>query len=104
VAQDQRQPFLGTQVGEPIPCKDTFDGDDPIVPIGRNGLEQGVGTGGHIAVQHARAVLTQDTHIHGAGMQGDATVTLVLFRGEAPEVSSSLERDMSYSQHTTGVC
>jgi hypothetical protein len=55
-------------------------------------------------VQHARAVLTQDTHIHGAGMQGDATVTLVLFRGEAPEVSSSLERDMSYSQHTTGVC
>jgi hypothetical protein len=45
VPQDKRQPFLRTQGGEPVPRKDTFDGDDHIVPIGCDGLEQGVGTG-----------------------------------------------------------
>ena len=91
MAQDKRQPFLCTQVGKPVPRKDTFDGDDNIVPIGRNSLEQGIGTGLHIPVQHYLAVLTQDTHIHGAGMQVDTTVKLVLFRVESHEVSSSLD-------------
>jgi len=89
VAQDQRQPFLRTQVGEPVPRNNTFDGDDHIVPLRCNGLEQGVGTGLHIAVQHHLAILTQDTNVHGAGMQGDAAVKWVLLGVEAPEGSSA---------------
>jgi len=50
VAQDKRQPFLCTQVSEPVPRKDTFDGDANIVSLGRDGLEQSVGTGWHMPV------------------------------------------------------
>jgi hypothetical protein len=41
--------------------------------------------------------------IHGAGMQVDATVKLVLFGVESPEVSSSLDSAFSHSQPTTVV-
>ena len=79
------------QVGEPVPRKDTFDSDDNIIPIGHNGLEQSVWTGWHIPVEHYLAVLTQDTDIHGAGMQVDTTIKLMLLGVKSPEVSSSCE-------------
>ena len=82
-------PFVRTEVGEPVPGEDAFDGDDQIVPIGRNGLEKRLWAGFHIAVQQDLAVLVQDTDVHGAGMQVDATVKLVLFGVESHEVSSS---------------
>jgi len=50
VSKDKRQAFASAEVGEPVPRKDTCDGDDNIVSIGRNGLEQGVGTGWYIPV------------------------------------------------------
>jgi hypothetical protein len=59
--------------------------------MGRDGLEQGVGTGWHIPMQSHLAVLTQDTDVHGAGMQVDATVKWMLVGVEAHEVSSSCE-------------
>ena len=87
--EDTREPCVRPQVGEPVPGEEAFDGDDEVVPRGRKGFEQGIGTGWHIPVQHNRAVLTQDTAIHGAGRQVDAAVQWVLVGGEAPEVSSS---------------
>jgi hypothetical protein len=83
--------LTGTQVREPIPGENAFDGDDPIVPIGRDGFEQGVGIGWPIPVQPNLAVLTQDTDIHGAGMQVDATIKWMLLGVKSPEVSSSCE-------------
>jgi hypothetical protein len=77
-----------TQVGEPGPRQDTFDGDDHLVPRGRDGLEQGVGTGVHMPAQHNLAILTQETDVHGAGMQVDAAVTWVWRRRAPHEVSS----------------
>jgi hypothetical protein len=91
VAQDKRQPFLCTQVGEPVPRQETCDGADHMVPRGRDGLEQGVGTGWYIPVQYNLAILTQATDVHGAGMQVDATVKWMLVGGASPEVSSLCE-------------
>src|SRR5262249_52561547 len=48
---------------------------------------------GHIPVQHHRTGLTQDTDVHGAGMQIDTAVKWVLLRIESHEVSSSLLSD-----------
>jgi hypothetical protein len=48
--------------------------------------------------------MVQDADRHGAGMQVDAAVILVLFGVESPEVSSSLESTFSHYQQTTGVC
>ena len=91
MAEDKGNAFLGTEVGEPVPGEDTFDGDDQIVPIGRNGLEKRFWAGFHVPVQQDLAVLVQDTDVHGAGMQVDAAVKLVLFGVESHEVSSSSE-------------
>ena len=89
MAEDKGHAFAGTQVGEPVPGKDAFDGDDEILPIGGNGLEKRLWAGLHIAVHQDLAVLVQDTDVHGAGMQVDAAVKLVLFGVESHEVSSS---------------
>jgi hypothetical protein len=42
-------------------------------------------------VASALALWVQEAEGHGAGMQVDATITLVRLRGESPEVSSSPE-------------
>jgi hypothetical protein len=64
--------------------------DDHTLTIGRHGLEKRLRTGFHVPMQQDLAVLVEDTDIHGAGMQIDAAVKLVLFGVESPEVSSSL--------------
>jgi hypothetical protein len=91
VAQDTRQPFLGTQVGEPVPRQETCDGDANMVPIGRKGLEHGIGTGWHIPVHKDFPILVQNTEGHGTSVQVDTTIKWVLLGVEAHEVSSSCE-------------
>jgi hypothetical protein len=87
--EDKRQPFAGTQVSKPIPGEDAFNTDDQIFPVGRNGLEERFWGGVHIPVEQNLSVLVQDAEIHGARMQVDATIKLVLFGVESHEVSSS---------------
>jgi hypothetical protein len=89
MAEDKRQSVLRTQVGEPVPRKETLYGDDDILPIGSNRLQKRLWAGFPIAVQQDVAGLIQDADIHGAGMQIDATVKLVLLGVASPEVSSS---------------
>jgi hypothetical protein len=89
VAQDEGNPLLGAEVGQPVPGEDTFDADDEILPVRRNRLEKRLGCRFHIAVQHDLAVLIQDAEVHGAGVQVDATIKLVLLGVESHEVSSS---------------
>jgi len=90
-AQDKRQPLLRPEIGEPIPREETCDGDDKPLALRSNGLEKGCGSCWHVAVQHDRAVLTQDTDVQGAGMQVDAAVKWMLLGVEAHAVSSSCE-------------
>ena len=74
MAQDQRPHCLRTQIGQPGPREDPFDGDDPLVPRGCDGLAERFGSGLHVAVQHDLAVLVEQTEGHGAGRQVDAAV------------------------------
>jgi hypothetical protein len=46
-------------------------------------------SGSPLAMQHNLAVAVQDTDVHGAGMEINATVKLMLLGVESPEVSSS---------------
>ena len=52
-------------------------------------LRNGSGPAGMLPVHQDLAILVQDAEVHGAGMQVDATVKLVLFGVESHEVSSS---------------
>jgi hypothetical protein len=105
MTQHEGNTFLHTAIGEPIPREDTLDGDDQTLTIGGHGLEKGFLPRFHGAVQQDFPILTQDADIHGAGMQVDTTVKLVLVGVEAPEVSSSVMSERcSQRQHTTEVC
>jgi hypothetical protein len=89
VAQDNRQPCLCTQVGEPVPGQDTFDGDDQILTLGGHSLAEHLRTGLHVAMEQDLPVLTQDTHVHAARMEIDPTRRFVLCGIKSHEVSSS---------------
>ena len=60
MAEDNRHPFVGTQVGEPVPGEDPCDGHDAIRTGGRQGPKQGLRTGLHVAVYHEVAGWVQD--------------------------------------------
>jgi hypothetical protein len=82
-------PFLSTQVREPGPGEEAFDGHDHLCPRGRDGLEKRLRTGVPVPVQHDRASRVQDTDVHAAGVTVNATIRLMLFGVKSPEVSSS---------------
>jgi hypothetical protein len=79
VAQDEGNPLVGAEVGEPIPREDAFDTDDKIFPIGGNRLEKRLWACLYIPMDQYLSILVQDADVHGTGMQIDATVKLVLF-------------------------
>ena len=89
--EDKREPFVSTQIGEPVPSAQACDSNDDSVPIGGKGLEKRLRTGFHGPMEHDLARLVQDPDVHGPGMQINATIQCVLFGVESPEVSSSLE-------------
>src|SRR6266581_2813018 len=93
VAQDKRNAFPCAEVGKPVPGADTGDAHDQMLAVGRNSLEKRVWSGWHIPVDKHLSLLVQDAEGHGASMQIDAAVKLVLFRVESHEVSSSLLSD-----------
>ena len=86
----QRPAFAGAQVGAPVPGKEACDTDDQVFPGGRNGFEKRCGASRHVPVHQDLPILVQDAEGHGAGMQVDAAVQLVLLRLESHEVSSLL--------------
>jgi hypothetical protein len=57
-----------------------------MVSIGCHGVQQGIGTGLHMAVQENLAALVKDTDLHRPGVQVDAAVIAMLFAVEAPEI------------------
>ena len=42
MAQDEGNPLLGTEIGEPIPDEHAFDGNGDILPVGLDGPEKGL--------------------------------------------------------------
>ena len=50
MTEDERDPFIGAEVGEPVPGEHAFDRDDDPVPIRSNGFEKGLRGGLHVTV------------------------------------------------------
>jgi hypothetical protein len=105
VTQDESNPLLGAESGEPIPGEETLDGHDKPLAVWSNGLEKRFRGCFHIAVHKNFAIMAQDADVHGAGRQVDTTVDGVVLGVEAPEVSSSfVSARFSQRQQTTAVC
>jgi hypothetical protein len=87
---DKGHAFLRPESSEPVPGAETCNGHHQPLPIRGNGLEQGVGSDWHGAVQQQCSVVLQDADVHGAGMQVAPPVKLVLIGGASHEGSSCL--------------
>jgi hypothetical protein len=86
MAEDEREPFVGPEVGKPVPGEQACDRHDKLVTIRRTSRAEGLRASFHVPVQQDFARLVQDTDVHAAGMQVDAAVKLVLCVVEAPEI------------------
>jgi hypothetical protein len=89
VAEPKGHTRAGAQVCEPIPGAKARDGDNTRVPRGRHGLEQRLWAGLHGTMEPHFAVLVEETGLPHAGVQGDATIKLMLLGVQSHEVSSS---------------
>jgi hypothetical protein len=88
VCIDQGGLRKSTNLGH-YPGDETFDTDDDILAIGRDGFEKRVWGCWHVAVHQNLPSLVQDAEGHRVGVQVDATGKLVRLGVESPEVSSS---------------
>jgi hypothetical protein len=75
MTEDERDVFLGAQVGEPVPGEQAFDRDDDIGPLRRDDFETGLRYRLHVAVKERFTGLVEATDVHGTGMQVDTAVS-----------------------------
>jgi hypothetical protein len=78
MAEDERDAFVSTQVGEPVPGEQTFDRDDETLAIGRNDVPKGLWVRLHMTMHENLAALIEEADVQGTGMQVDAAGQLVL--------------------------
>jgi hypothetical protein len=86
MAQHTRQACTCAESSEPVPGDEACDGDDDSVPRGCDDLEKGVRTRFATLVDHDLPMLAQDTQVHGAGVEIDAAVHLMVFGVESHEI------------------
>jgi hypothetical protein len=91
VPEHERNPLASAKVSEPVPGKDTLNGDDKIVSIRSNGSEKRVRTGLHVLMRENIAGLVEDADGHRPRVQVDPTIRLMLLGVESHEVSSFAE-------------
>jgi hypothetical protein len=105
LSQHDGNALCRTQIGEPRPGAEAFNGHDQPLTIRGNGLEDRFRSGFHVAVQHDFTVVTHDADRHRAGMQVDTAGQVVRLGIASPAVSSSCVRArFAQRPHTTGVC
>jgi hypothetical protein len=104
MTQHEGNPLLRTEISQPVSGEETFDTDDDIRAIGRDGLEKRVWGCWHVTVNQHLPSLVQDAEVHRTSVQVDATVTLVRLGVESPEVSSSSGGCVPNASSPTVVC
>ena len=102
MTKDTRDACVGTEVSEPVPGEQAFDGAHHPLSIRSNGFQAESWCGFHIAMHEALTALVADADVHRSGMQVDAAVKWVLGGVESHEVSSSLERDFPTASIPSG--
>jgi hypothetical protein len=88
MTEDEGDVFALTEIGKPIPGEHTLDGDDDVVAVGVDDLEERLGFGGQVPVSDDLAILIENTDVHRSRMEIDAAVEWVLLGIESHEASS----------------
>lgn len=83
MTQDKGNPFLGTEISDPISCEHAFHCDDNVLAERVNGFEEYLTVCDNVSVQFDLSCLIQDAEIHFVGVQVDPAIKLVLFGVES---------------------
>lgn len=86
--EDEGDPVLSTKISEPAPGKHTLGGDDEVVAVGFDDLEESIGPCWQAAVDQSLPVLIDETDVHRAGVKIDTAVEFMLAGVESHQVSS----------------
>jgi len=78
VAQDKRNVFLCTEVGNPIPGEDTLHGNDNVFAVGSNGLQKYIRVRFDVTVQNDFSLCVENTEVHTLGVEINSTEKFVL--------------------------
>lgn len=81
--EDEGDVLLRAEVGDPVPAEETLDGDDEVLAVGLDDLEQFAGIAGKFAVNEGFTGLVENADVHAAGVKVDSTVMLVLLGVES---------------------
>jgi len=71
VAQDEGDAFGSTQIGQPVPGEDALDGDDEVVAVRRDRLQERLGARGQVLVHEDLPFGVEKADVHRLGVQID---------------------------------
>jgi len=77
VAKDELDLFSLAQIRQPIPGEDALDGDDEIVPVGLNRIQEILWSASHVLVKKCPAFSIENAEVHGLGVQIDPAVVVM---------------------------
>jgi hypothetical protein len=79
LTQDERDLFILTEIGQPVPRKHAFGGNHKIIAERIYCPQKCIRPGSYVAVQDDITFPVEDAEIHFVGVQVDSTVKFVLF-------------------------
>jgi hypothetical protein len=82
MTQDEGDPFLATQVRQPVPAVDALDRDDEILTEGMDCEKEPLRIAGQVPVQENDSLLTEDADVHRPRVQIHPAIVLVVSRVE----------------------
>ena len=86
--QDEGYAMLDTQIGDPIPGKHAFHGDDNVLSERLDELEEDFSIGSNVSVQPDLPGFIQNAEIHFFRMKVDSAIKFVLFGVKSHSVAS----------------
>jgi hypothetical protein len=78
MSQDKGDILLRAEVGDPVPGKDAFNGNDDVLTIRGDGFQKYVGISFDVPMQNDFPFLVEDAEVHRPGVKIDTTVKFVL--------------------------
>ena len=79
VSDEEGDLLQGAAIGNPVPGKHAFGGEDDVLAEGSESVEQRFGPGGQVFVADDIAELIENAEVKRSCVQADASVEFVLF-------------------------
>lgn len=88
MAEDEGDPFIGTEIGQPVPGEHAFGGHHQILAVRFDQTQKRFWTSRDVLMHDNIASRIEDADVHGAGMQIDTAIMLMLLGVKSHDAGS----------------